>query len=67
MDRLGLWGEGTAFATHKDFTASVSKRGAGAMELVAMDLKARGMLLARTLTYVHAGLCRGGAKQCCSH
>lgn len=51
MDRLGLWGKGTDFHDAKDFVHTVSKRGDGAMEMVAMDLKARGMFLSRMLSY----------------
>jgi hypothetical protein len=51
MERLGLWGEGTFFRTNKDFTHSIGRKGTGAMELVAMDLKAQGLFLARSLSY----------------
>lgn len=51
MDRLGLWGEGTDFVDATDFVGTVSKRGDGAVEMVAMDLKARGMFLSRMLSY----------------
>jgi hypothetical protein len=51
MDRLGLWGKGTDFADATDFVGTVSKRGDGAVEMVAMDLKARGMFLSRMLSY----------------
>ena len=51
MSRLGLWGAGTAFSSNAEFTTSVASKGTGAMELVAMDLKARGLFLARTLSY----------------
>jgi hypothetical protein len=49
MDRLGLWGPSTAFRTHKDFIGSL--KSTGAMEMVAMDMKGRGMFLSRTLSY----------------
>lgn len=51
MSRLGLWGAGTSFPDNTTFTKSVASKGTGAMELVAMDLKARGLFLARTLSY----------------
>ena len=54
MDRLGLWGQGTAFEDAGHFKNSIEKRGVGAMELVAMDMKARGLFLARTLSYTSA-------------
>uniref|UniRef100_A0A803NAI6 PHD-type domain-containing protein n=1 Tax=Chenopodium quinoa TaxID=63459 RepID=A0A803NAI6_CHEQI len=40
MVRLGLWGAG-----------ALEKGGVGALELVAMDMKARGMFVCRTLSY----------------
>ncbi|KAK1374202.1 Protein strawberry notch like [Heracleum sosnowskyi] len=51
MIRLGLWGTGTSFLDFRDFIGSLEKGGVGALELVAMDLKARGMYLCRTLSY----------------
>uniref|UniRef100_A0A162ABW0 PHD-type domain-containing protein n=1 Tax=Daucus carota subsp. sativus TaxID=79200 RepID=A0A162ABW0_DAUCS len=51
MIRLGLWGTGTSFLDFPDFIGSLEKGGVGALELVAMDLKARGMYLCRTLSY----------------
>jgi hypothetical protein len=43
--------QGTSFQDNKDFSKSVGSKGVGAMELVAMDLKARGLFLARSLSY----------------
>lgn len=51
MIRLGLWGTGTSFLDFRDFLGSLEKGGVGALELVAMDMKARGMYLCRTLSY----------------
>lgn len=51
MTRLGLWGEGTPFREFTDFIMAVEKRGVGAMELVAMDMKLRGMYIARQLSF----------------
>ncbi|KAK1365814.1 putative Zinc finger, RING/FYVE/PHD-type, protein strawberry notch [Heracleum sosnowskyi] len=51
MTRLGLWGPGTSFLNFRDFLGSLGKGGVGVLELVAMDLKARGMYLCRTLSY----------------
>lgn len=51
MTRLGLWGKGTAFPNRLSFCRLLNKRGVGAMELVAMDLKMQGKFLARTLSY----------------
>lgn len=51
MVRLGLWGTGTPFADFNDFIQSIEKRGVGAMEIVAMDMKLRGMYMARQLSF----------------
>ncbi|XP_064461172.1 protein strawberry notch homolog 1-like isoform X2 [Ornithodoros turicata] len=51
MTRLGIWGEGTPFREFSDFISAVEKRGVGAMELVAMDMKLRGMYMARQLSF----------------
>lgn len=51
MTRLGLWGEGQAFPEFADFINAVEKRGVGAMEIVAMDMKQRGLYLARQLSF----------------
>lgn len=48
MTRLGLWGPGTAFA---DFGSFASQMGERAMEVVAMDMKARGMFTSRMLAF----------------
>ena len=51
MTRLGLWGTGTSFPEFNDFITTVEKRGVGAMELVAIDMKLRGMYIARQLSF----------------
>ncbi|KAL5568778.1 hypothetical protein UlMin_025353 [Ulmus minor] len=51
MVRLGLWGAGTSFINFRDFLGALEKGGVGALELVAMDMKARGMYVCRTLSY----------------
>uniref|UniRef100_A0A8B9RBD5 Protein strawberry notch homolog 2 n=1 Tax=Astyanax mexicanus TaxID=7994 RepID=A0A8B9RBD5_ASTMX len=51
MSRLGIWGEGTPFKTFDDFLHAVEKRGVGAMEIVAMDMKVSGMYIARQLSF----------------
>ncbi|KAK3042673.1 hypothetical protein RJ639_000925 [Escallonia herrerae] len=43
MVRLGLWGAGTSFENFREFLGALDKGGVGALELVAMDMKARGM------------------------
>ena len=50
-DRLGLWGEGTPFADKNDFIAKIHAGGLAAMELVARDMKAMGVYLARNLSF----------------
>ena len=45
--RLGIWGPGSPFRDFNDFLGAVEKRGVGAMEIVAMDMKLRGMYIAR--------------------
>lgn len=51
MVRLGIWGLGTPFPTFIDFIQAVERRGVGAMELVAMDMKLRGGYIARQLSF----------------
>src|SRR5690606_2784430 len=49
--RLGLWGPETAFPTHESFMTEIRAGGVAAMELVARDLKAQGLYLARALSF----------------
>ncbi|XP_030075420.1 protein strawberry notch homolog 1 isoform X2 [Microcaecilia unicolor] len=51
MNRLGIWGQGTPFREFNDFIQAVERRGVGAMEIVAMDMKLRGMYIARQLSF----------------
>uniref|UniRef100_W6NGI0 CBN-LET-765 protein n=1 Tax=Haemonchus contortus TaxID=6289 RepID=W6NGI0_HAECO len=51
MTRLGLWGAGQAFPEFVNFINAVERRGVGAMEIVAMDMKQRGLYLARQLSF----------------
>ncbi|RLN03180.1 hypothetical protein C2845_PM13G05560 [Panicum miliaceum] len=51
MVRLGLWGDGTSFENFHQFLGALEKGGVGALELVAMDMKTRGMYVYRTLSY----------------
>ena len=51
MVRLGIWGQGSPFKDFGEFLAAVEKRGVGAMEIVAMDMKLRGMYIARQLSF----------------
>lgn len=49
--RLGLWGEGTAFPDRTAFIARIREGGIAALELVARELKAMGVYVARALSY----------------
>ncbi|WP_066119167.1 strawberry notch-like NTP hydrolase domain-containing protein [Blastomonas sp. CCH9-A1] len=49
--RLGLWGPETAFANREAFISSIRQGGIAAMELVARDLKATGLYMARALSF----------------
>lgn len=52
MERLGLWGNRhPAFPAFADFLEVIGSRGVGALEMVAMDMKARGMYVCRTLSF----------------
>ena len=52
MSRLGLWGAGTGFRNSDQFIDALTKAGVGAMELVAMDMKRRGVYLGLCLTFL---------------
>uniref|UniRef100_H3D7L0 Protein strawberry notch homolog 1 n=1 Tax=Tetraodon nigroviridis TaxID=99883 RepID=H3D7L0_TETNG len=51
MNRLGIWGPKTPFREFSNFIQAVERRGVGAMEIVAMDMKLRGMYIARQLSF----------------
>uniref|UniRef100_A0A8C6YQ14 Protein strawberry notch homolog 2 n=1 Tax=Nothoprocta perdicaria TaxID=30464 RepID=A0A8C6YQ14_NOTPE len=51
MSRLGIWGKGTPFRVFEEFLHAIEKRGVGAMEIVAMDMKVSGMYIARQLSF----------------
>ena len=50
-ERLGLWGEGTAFITGDDFVSKIKAGGLASMELIARDMKAMGVYLSRNISY----------------
>jgi len=50
-ERLGLWGEETAFATRAAFVQAMEAGGVAAMEVISRDLKAMGLYMARSLSY----------------
>jgi len=49
--RLGLWGPETSFATREEFISNIRLGGIASMELVARDLKALGVYIARALSF----------------
>jgi len=50
-ERLGLWGEGTAFPNGDNFVNRIKAGGLAAMELIARDMKAMGVYLSRNISY----------------
>ncbi len=50
-NRLGLWGDGTAFRDVQDFIGNITTGGLAAMELMARDMKSLGLYLARNLSF----------------
>ena len=50
-ERLGLWGQGTAFNDAQDFISKIGSSGLAAMELVIRDMKAMGSYVARSISY----------------
>ena len=51
MERLGLWGYGTAFKDFNIFLDNITRRGLGTLEMLAMDMKSAGMYISRGLSY----------------
>ncbi|KAL7532804.1 hypothetical protein ACHAXR_004855, partial [Thalassiosira sp. AJA248-18] len=50
--RLGLWGSANPlYPTFDSFHATLAKRGVGAMEMLALEMKRKGIFLARTLSW----------------
>ena len=50
MERLGMWGRaGHQFATHAHFASAMKSRGPAALELLSLDLKRRGVYIARAM------------------
>lgn len=50
-ERLGVWGPGTAFQRVQEFISHVGAGGVAAMELIAQNLKAMGLYVARSLSW----------------
>ena len=57
MTRLGLWGSGSAFPDFEQFLDSMKKRGVSFMEMLAMELKAKGNYVARGLSFRSVTAC----------
>jgi len=54
--RLGLWGAGNPlYPTFESFRTTMTDRGVGAMELLALEMKRMGSFVARTLSWTGAG------------
>lgn len=51
LERLGLWGEGTAFSNKNAFISKVGAGGMASMELLASNMKAMGLYHARSLAW----------------
>jgi hypothetical protein len=51
MTRLGLWGEGQTFPDFGSFLNAVENKGIGCIELIGIDMKLRGLYLARQLSF----------------
>ncbi len=50
--RLGLWGcANPLYPTFESFQGTLAKRGVGAMEMLALEMKRKGIFLARTLSW----------------
>lgn len=52
LERMGLWGPGSAFADFESFLSSMKSRGMAFLEMLAMELKNEGKYVARGLRYV---------------
>ena len=57
MERLGLWGEGLAYRNFESFLESITRRGLGAAEMMAMEMKSAGMYVSRGLSFKQAEVC----------
>lgn len=54
MERLGLWGEGMAYKSFDNFLESITQRGLGAAEMLAMEMKSAGLYVSRGLSFKQA-------------
>lgn len=51
MERLGIWGRNKPFANAEDFIAEMERGGIASQEVVARDLKAKGLFISRSLDF----------------
>eukprot|EP00124_Ichthyophonus_hoferi_P002527 Ihof_evm6s175 gene=Ihof_evmTU6s175 len=51
MERLGLWGPGLSFPTFDTFLEDIGRRGLGALEMMAMEMKISGVYVSRSLSF----------------
>ena len=51
MERLGIWGRDKPFANAEDFISEMERGGIASQEVVARDLKAKGLFLSRSLDF----------------
>jgi len=70
--RLGLWGSANPlYPTFDSFKEALTRRGVGAMEMLALEMKRKGLFLARTLSWegadFHTVKVRLGQKQVASY
>eukprot|EP00985_Skeletonema_marinoi_P016063 scaffold8533_cov126-Skeletonema_marinoi.AAC.1 len=70
--RLGLWGSANPlYPTFDSFKDALTRRGVGAMEMLALEMKRKGLFLARTLSWegadFHTLEVRLGQKQVASY
>jgi len=54
MNRLGLWGPGTQFDGFDQFFLEMKNRGVGALEMLAIEMKASGSYVSRALGFKSA-------------
>ena len=54
MEGLGLWGEGLPFRNFENFMESITRRGLGAAEMLAMEMKSAGVYVSRGLSFKQA-------------
>lgn len=51
LERMGLWGPGSAFADFEAFLGSMKNRGVSFLEMLAMEMKSEGKYCARGLSF----------------